>query len=452
MLPSQPLTNYPPGPRGYPLLGVLPQMWSEPLRFFQDAAATYGRVVRINFGSRNAFLLTDPAAIKYVLVDNNANYRKSSTVPIVAQVLGRGLATNEGESWLSQRRLMQPAFHRQQIARLGEPITTEAAALGEQWRAKVKAGEPVNMQTEMMRLTLRLVLKLLFGHDVQGEEDRLGQAWTVVLQEFNRRSWSLVQIPDSWPTPANRRFHRALTLLNETVYQLIDARRGRSQSHNDLLDLLLHAQDAETGHKMSDQQLRDEIMTLFLAGHETTANALSWTWYLLAQHPDTLTQLQAELQQVLQGRLPTVTDLPHLPYTRAVVDESLRLYPPFWLIYRAPYQPDKIGGYPLRTHDMVFISPYLMHRHPTYWPSPEQFQPERFSPEQAKSYSPYVYFPFGAGPHLCIGNNLALMETQLILATLAPQVHPTLLTDQPIQPEAGVTLRPRRGVGMRLGE
>lgn len=425
-------------------------MWSDPLGFFTICAETYGPVVRIDFGSRNAFLLNDPAAIKYVLLDNNRNYRKSSTVKVVKQVLGRGLATNEGESWLMQRRLMQPAFHRQQVAQLGEPVVAESLLLLEQWRKRAGTGQPVDVLAEMMHLLLRLILKLMFGADAQGREEVLGHAWTVVLEDFNRRSWALVQMPDSWPTPANRRFHQALGLLNETVYGLIAERRGRTHPHADLLDLLLKAQDETTGIGMSDQQLRDEIMTIFLAGHETTANALAWTWYLLAQHPAAAAQLRAELTQVLQGRPPTIADLPQLPYNRMVIEESMRLYPPFWLIYRSPYAADVVAGYPLREQDMVFISPYVMHRHPAYWEEPDAFRPERFSPESGKTHSPFVYLPFGAGPHQCIGNNLAMMEAQLILATLAPHVQFAVPDNVTVQPEAGVTLRPRHGLPLRL--
>lgn len=424
-------------------------MWSDPLSFFQEAAGRYGPVVRIDFGSRAAFLLNDPADIKYVLLENNQNYRKSSTVPIVKKVLGRGLATNEGDSWLAQRRLMQPAFHRQQIGGLGQIMVAEAEQLLDRWRG-IGPELKIDLLAEMMHLTLRIVLRTMFGHDLQGNINQFGQAWSIVLEEFNRRSWSLVQLPDSWPTPANRRFQRALQLLDDEVYRMISGRRHTPTSTHDLLGLLLAAQDAESGQGMSDQQLRDEVMTVFLAGHETTANALTWAWYLLAQNPDAAAKLRVELKDVLAGRSPTIADLPQLPYTRMVIDETLRLYPPFWLIYRSPYQPDTVGGYPLAANGMIFISPYLVHRNPAYWSRPEQFQPERFTPEQNSHRPPFHYFPFGGGPHQCIGNNMALLEAQLILATMAQTVAFQVPAGAKITPEASVTLRPKGGLPLQF--
>jgi cytochrome P450 len=423
-------------------------MWADPLTFFLSTARAYGEVVSLSFGSRRAFLLNHPTHIKYVLQDHNRNYRKSTTVKVVSQVLGKGLATNEGDSWLQQRRLLQPAFHRQSLAQLGELIMREVTALAAHWQ-RLPPDEPLDMLAEMMRLTLRLVLKTMFGHDTRDKVDELGAAWTEVLQYFNAQSWSLVQLPDNLPTPANRRFHHALALLNQEVQRMIALRRKDATPRADLLDLLLRAQDAGSGLSMSDQQVRDEIMTIFLAGHETTATALSWTWYLLAQHPTVAQALRNELAAVLAGRAPTVVDLPQLPYTRMVIDEALRLYPPFWLIYRAPYALDIIGGYTLKPNDMVFISPYVMHRLPAWWEQPDVFDPTRFTEARNASRPPFVYFPFGGGPHQCIGNNLALMEAQLTLATLAQQFDAHLCADAKVTTDASVTLRPR-GLRMRL--
>lgn len=443
-----PLAVPPPGPRGYPWIGVLPRMWADPLQFFLETAEIYGDISCLSFGSRSAFLLNHPDMIRYVLQDNNRNYRKSSTVKVVKQVLGKGLATNEGDSWLHQRRLMQPAFHRQKIAQLGELITAEIDSLLTRWQTQTNF--VVDIHAEMMRLTLRLVLKTLFSHDVQNNVEELGRAWGEVLHYFNKQSWALIQLPDTLPLPANRRFHRSLQLLNQEVNRMITQRRQTPSDHEDLLGLLLAAQDEESSQGMTDQQLRDEMMTIFLAGHETTANALAWAWYLLAQHPQVVTKLREELTAVLGNRPPTAADLPHLPYNRMVIDEVLRLYPPFWLIYRSPYQPDTIGGYPLPADGMVFICPYVMHRHPRYWERPNSFEPERFTPEQVKERPSFVYIPFGGGPHQCIGNNLALMEAQLVLATIVQQFDICRLPNTAVTPEASVTLRPKGGLRMRL--
>ncbi len=443
-------TSFPPGPRGYPGIGVLPHMWSDPLQFFLKTAETYGDISCLSFGSRSAFLLNHPDAIRYVLQENNQNYRKTSTVKVVKQVLGQGLATNEGESWLQQRRLMQPAFHRQKVAQLGVWITAEIDALLTRWHTQ--PDRVMDIHAEMMHLTLRLVLKTLFSQDVQGNVEVLGLAWSDVLHYFNKQSWALIQLPDTLPLPANRRFHRNLDLLNQAVNGMIAQRRYTPADHEDLLGLLLAAQDEESGQGMSDQQLRDEMMTIFLAGHETAANALAWAWYLLAQHPEVANKLRAEATAVLSGRSATVADLPQLPYTRQVIDEVLRLYPPFWLIYRSPYQTDHIAGYTLPANGMVFISPYVIHRHPHYWQRPNAFEPERFTPEQNKGRPPFVYIPFGGGPHQCIGNNLALMEMQLVLATVIQQFEVSLPPNTAVTPEASVTLRPKGGLKMRVRE
>jgi cytochrome P450 len=303
------------------------------------------------------------------------------------------------------------------------------------------------MHAELMHLTLHIILQTMFGRQLENA-DQLGQAWTTVLHHFNSQSWALLRLPDSWPTPANRRFDAALNLLDEVVNGLITARRA-GEPGDDLLQLLLDAQDEETGVGMSDAQLRDEIMTIFLAGHETSAIGLTWALYLLAQHPDKLAVLRAEVDGVLHGRTATFADLPHLPYTLMVIEEAMRLYPPFWLIYRAPVVPDEIGGYALTANDMVFICPAILHRHPDHWPNADRFEPERFALEQ-KRPSPFVYFPFGAGPRQCIGNEFALMEMRLVLASFVSAFDFQLIPDQTIQPEASVTLRPKHGIKMQI--
>jgi cytochrome P450 len=439
-------TDPPPGPRGYPFIGVLHKMWRDPLGFFADAARRYGDIVQIDFGSSRAFLLNHPDLIRYVLQDNNNNYRKSTSVRVVNRVLGRGLATAEREDWFQQRRLMQPGFHRQRIADMADLMTGEIKAMLARWESLAGRGQPVDLSQEMVRLTLHITFKTMFSATLGEDIDELGRAWTIVLKHFNDQSWSLLQIPEKWPTPGNRRFERALRLLEDTVYRTIAERRESGREAADLLSLLLHAQDEETGIGMSDQQVRDEVMTLFVAGHETTGNALTWAFHLLAQNPPSRQRLRDELRQVLNGRTPGVADLPNLPYTRMVFDETLRLYPPFWLIYRAAYEEDIIGGYRLAPDDMVMICPSVMHRHPGYWEAPDAFKPERFENAPPR----FVYFPFGAGPHQCIGNSFALMEAQLVLANVVQRFDLRAVAGSRVEAQALVTLRPKHGLPMTL--
>lgn len=434
--------KYPPGPRGLPFVGVLPKMWQDPLNYLRAVAAKYGDVATVDFGSRKALLLSRPEDIRYVLRDNYRNYEKSSTVSITKRVLGRGLATNSGEFWHHQRRLMQPAFHRQVVAGLAEQVTAVSSTALNEW----PTGK-MDVHAALMNLALRVIFQTMFSSQV-ADVDALAQAWTAVLKQFNAQSWALLRIPDSWPTPANRRFDAAMSLLDETVAEMIAARRIGPPQH-DLLQLLLDAQDEETGAGMDDRQVRDEIMTIFLAGHETSAIGMSWAMYLLAENPDKLAILRDQVDGVCNGRTPTYSDLQNLPYARMVIDEALRLYPPFWLIYRAPVGPDKIAGYAVGERDMVFICPSIVHRNPEFWQQPDLFLPERFGANE-KRPSPFIYFPFGAGPRMCIGNEFALIEMQLVLAGIVQKFDFQLLPDYPVTPEATVTLRPRGGLWMQL--
>ena len=434
--------KYPPGPKGLPFVGVLPKMWQDPLNYLRNVAEEYGEIATIDFGSRKALLLSRPIDIRYVLRDNYKNFEKSSTVSITKRVLGRGLATNEGEFWHHQRRLMQPAFHRKIVAGLAEQITAVTEDVLDDWQAG-----KMNVHAALMYLTIRTTFQTMFGSQINDVE-LLAQSWTRVLKHFNEQSWALVRIPDSWPTPANRKFDAAMNLLDDAVAEMIAARRA-GQRNDDLLQLLLDLQDVDTGEGMDDRQVRDEVMTIFLAGHETSSIGLSWSLYLLAENRDKLAILQEEVDGVLNGRIPTFPDLQNLPYTRMVIDEALRLYPPFWLIYRAPCVPESIAGYAVDEKDMIFICPSIIHHSPEFWQEPEAFLPERFAPDQQRP-SPFVYFPFGAGPRMCIGNEFALMEMQLVLARIVQKFDLQSLPEYPVVPQANVTLRPKDGLWLQL--
>ncbi len=442
--------NYPPGPKGLPLLGVLPKMLN-PLDFFMESAETYGEVVHLDFGSNYAFLLSNPDHIKWVLQDNNRNYIKSNTLEIAREVLGKGLATNEGEDWLSQRRLIQPAFHHAHIEKLSVIMRDSA----ESWLPRWRPNTVVNVAEETYQLAADIVFKAMFSIDVLDNIDELLAAWDTVLTTFNNKSFAMWRIPMSWSTPANLRYKKAFALLNDSVHQIIRKRRELMEQDNDaessdLLAMLLQAQDAETGVGMSDQQLRDEVMTMFLAGHDTTANAVTFALDLLARHPDKLAKLRTEWDDCLDGRTPTFADIPKLTYTRMVIDETLRLFPPAWLIFRAPIEDDQIGDYKLGGGNMVMISPHVLHRSPKHWDTPEAFRPERFAPERKQAISDFVYFPFGGGPRKCIGFQIALTEMMMVLPMLLQRYDITPISAEPLKLNASVTLQAKGKVPMRI--
>jgi cytochrome P450 len=352
------------------------------------------------------------------------------------------LLTSEGDLWLRQRRLAQPAFHRERIAAYADVMVSYTGRMLDEWQE----GETRDAHKEMMRLTLAIVAKTLFDSDVATEAERVGRALEVVNDRFASQG-SLVRALDNYlPTPGWIRFQKAVRQLNEIIYRIISEHRRASDS-GDLLSMLLRAQD-EDGSRMTDRQLRDEAMTLFLAGHETTALALSWTWYLLALNPDVEAKLHAELDAALEGRAPAFRDLPQLPYTERVMKEAMRLYPPAYSFGREAVIDTSIGGYSVPAGTQVYMAQWTMHRDPRYFNEPELFNPDRWSEEFEKQLPRYAYFPFGGGPRLCIGNQFAMMEAVLILATVARRFKLSLIKDHPVIPWPSVTLRPKHGIKM----
>ncbi|MCI0579802.1 MAG: cytochrome P450 [Chloroflexi bacterium] len=411
---------FPPGPAGHPLLGVMRDFQRDPLGYMSQLVGQYGDLVRYRFlPGWYGYIVSHPDHVKYVLQDNNRNYSKQvHPMKFLQLLVGEGLLTSEGEFWRQQRRLAQPAFHRQRLAALGEMMTGTTQAMLDRWQTV--EGRPLDVDREMMRLTLRVAARALFDVDVSDAADRVGRAFTEASEYYaahyvNPLSRTLVHLP----TRPHRRFKAAVRTLDQVVQGIIQERRRSGEDRGDLLSMLLLARDADTGQGMSDRQVRDEVMTLLLAGHETTSNALTWTWYLLDRHPEAAEKLRAELAAVLGGRAPAMDDLPHLPTTRLVLEETLRLYPPAWGLMRLSEAADQIGGYDLPARTYVVISPYLTHRHPAFWPDPERFDPERFTPEQIAGRPRYAYIPFGGGPRQCIGNTFAMVEAQLVLATVA---------------------------------
>jgi cytochrome P450 len=328
-------------------------------------------------------------------------------------------------------------------------MTDAIGAMLARWEGYAQRGEPLDVAAEMMHVALQIVAKVMFGAEVGDEADDLAQATLVVLDHIVGRARTFGLTPTFLPTAANRRYAAAMRTLDEAVQGAIDHRRNAGPAE-DLLSMLMAAQDAETGHRMTDQNLRDEVMTMLIAGHETVASALAWTWYLLGENPEAEAQLHAELATVLGGRIPTAADLPKLPYTDMVFNEALRLYPPAWIITRKALADDEIGGYRIPKNSLVVTSPYVTHRLADYWPEPEAYRPERFTPEQAAARPRFAYYPFGGGPRLCIGNHFAQVEAALMIAMAAQRYTLRLVPGHPIEVEPGVTLRAKHGLMMTL--
>jgi cytochrome P450 len=424
-------------------------MRRDSLGFLSAMVRTYGDIVALPFGPVRIYLLCHPEQVAYVLQGHAHNYGKSRFSAQVRPLLGQGLATSDGALWRTQRRLVQPAFHRERLAGLAETITTATHAMLARWAPHAATGTPLDMLAEMTRLTGEVIVRALFGTALPEAVGRTMFADFATVTGYLRRHMLTLTPWGAWlPTPGRRQFQAALARLDHLVGQHIQARRQQGGDHGDLLALLLAARDPATGAGMAPQQLRDEVMTLLFAGHETTALALTWTWDLLARHPAVAERLRRDVAAVLAGRMPTVADLPHLPYLRMVLEEALRLYPPAWMIARAARADDVIGGYPIPAGTTVFLSPYLTHRHPDVWPEPERFDPERFGAERAAARPPGAYFPFAAGPRACLGAPLAMLEAQLIVAQVIQAYDVALVGGQPVVPQPRLTLRPRHGVPM----
>jgi cytochrome P450 len=437
----------PPGPRGVPFLGVLPAIRRDPTSVFINAARRFGEVVYLKIGPRRGYLITNPADVRHVLQDNARNYHKSPLYDKLRLSLGNGLLTSEDDFWLRQRRIAQPAFHRQRIAALAGVMAEAARESADHWETLASAGRPVDVEEEMMRLTRTVVLRALLGGDLGPYAATLDDAWTIINQHIGESFWSL-GLMDKFPTSKQRRFQAARTLLREAVDYIISVRRRSNADSVDLLSMLLSARDEETGEGMTDEQLRVEVTTFLLAGQETTSLALTWSWYLLSQHPAARARLETEIDTVLGGRPPDYADLANLPYGRMVIDEALRLYPPAWGFSRQALSDDELGGFELPRGWLAFVIPYVLHRLPAFWRDPEAFDPERFSAEQIAARPKFLYIPFGAGPRQCIGNHFALIEAQLIVATLAQRYRLQLVSGHKVEPWPLITLRPRFGMQM----
>jgi cytochrome P450 len=410
-------------------------------------ARQYGDIVAYQLGPAKVVLLNHPDYIRDVLVTHHRNFTKGRGLQWAKYILGEGLLTSEGELHHRQRRLVQPAFQRQRLAAYGAAMVDYGMRLRQRWQD----GETRDIAPDMMGATLGIAGKTLFDADIEAEAKDVGSALMTIMELFPRFMLPFSRLISKLPLPSNWRADAARARLDAVIYSMIQERRASGVDKGDLLSMLLLAQDEEgDGRGMSDRQLRDEAMTLFLAGHETTANLLTWTWYLLSQHSAIEAQLHAELDKVLAGRLPTVEDMPRLTYTRMILAESMRLYPPAWILGRRAINDYKVGDYIIPAGSIITLCQYVMHRDPRYYPEPETFDPQRWTAEAEASRPKFAYFPFGGGPRQCIGESFAWMEGTLLLATLAQAWQLRLVPGHPVETKALITLRPRYGMRMTL--
>jgi cytochrome P450 len=441
-----------PGPPAGAVLGHLRDVERDPLGFFVRAQRDYGDIVGLRLLTQRACLLAHPDHAKRVLQDRHAYYDKNTwDFRLLKPVLGDSLLTTDGPVWLRQRRLMQPAFHKRRIDAFGSVMIDQTARMCERWTTHAASDDVLDVAAEMNRLTLDIVTEALFGTQVGDQAALVGESVRRLSESFVADIGTPLGFLSIFLKRPLGRARRPATALHAVVQEIIERRLAApDDDRDDLLALLLAARDEDTGERMDPTLLRNQVLTLFVAGHETTSNALAWTWYLLSTNPGVAERLRAELAQALGGRTPTIDDLPQLRYARMVVEESMRLYPPAWATSRNPTEDDEIDGVRIAKGTLVFLSPYLTHRHPDFWPHPERFEPERFEPERVKDRHRFAYFPFGGGPHLCIGETFAMTEATLVLATLAQRFRLDLAPGAHVEPAPLVTLRPRDGLPMRL--
>ncbi len=441
----------PPGPG---LFEELPRSPANDRRFFEkllEIHRRFGEVTWVGPPGLRRYGVAHPDDVQHVLLDNARNYDKGCfEYASLRLVLGGGLVTSDGEHWRRQRKLAAPAFTPRSVAGFAEAMVAATEELLERWQPRAGSGRAFDLVPEMMGVALRIVGDALFGFDTAGIRERIAPAIARCL--YCTMARTPLSPPLGVPTPGNVRFRNAIRTLHEIVDAIVAERRRSTAEHVDLLAMLMAARDEETGEGMSDVQIRDEVLTLLVAGHETTATALSWTFFLLSRHPDVRRRLEEEVDGVLAGGPPGAEDAKRLPWTRQVIDESMRLFPPVWGIARAAKEGDVLGGYEVPPGSVVYLSPYATHRHPDFWSNPEGFDPERFAPEAVAARHRFAYFPFAGGPRVCIGNNLALLEAVLILAMVSRRYRVDLVPGHPVEPQAVITTRPRHGIQVTLAK
>lgn len=422
----------------------------DPLNFTVEHAKTLGGFYRVPFYLRKMFVITDLEGVRHVLNTNQKNYKKSPAYNQLKQALGNGLVTSEGEFWRHQRRLAQPVFYKNQMAGLFKTMGETTKRYFDDLEKRIESNGEIDLSKEMMNITADIVLKTLFSSDNPSNQQEMYETMEIAQEYIMSRISSPHLIPFNYINGKHRKFKKALAVFDRNVMNVIKERREDPNPPADLLTMLLMAKDEDTGEGMSDKQLRDEAITLYSAGHETSANALAWTIYELAQKPEIIEKIHEEVETHLGDRLPTFENLRNLQYTKQVIEEGMRLYPPAYAVGRESIEPDEIIGYSVPRKSIIFISIYAIQRDPKYWENPEEFDPSRFEPEKVKERPRLAYLPFGAGPRMCIGNHFAMMEMQLILAIWARKFNFELDLNHPVEENPLVTLKPKYGIKMKL--
>ncbi|AXE20212.1 cytochrome P450 [Runella rosea] len=440
-----------------PFFGNTSAFVRNPLGFLEKMQKEFrgAGLVRLNLVNRDFILVLNPEDTKHVLQENNRNYHKSEAYKVLAIFLGNGLLTSEGDFWRRQRKLTQPAFYKQRLALMVAMMNDEVTNLVQRWEQHEKT-ETLNMSEEMLNLTLKIVTQALFSTDVKHRLGGISESLNEIMHFADNTLKSFIRLPLYVPIPRNLRFKRAVKKVESVIYSIIEGRRQELKHnpevrYNDLLDMLIHTQDEETGETMTDQQLRDEVTTIFMAGHETTANALSWAFYLLTKNGDVLHKLREEVKTVLgEEGMPTFENVRELKYTFQVVQEVMRLYPPAWVMGRRALGADQLSGHPIGPNTYLLLPIYLLHRDPLHWQKPHEFYPDHFLPENVKQRPTYAYIPFGGGPRMCVGNNFALMEMQIVLALLVRKFDFLLVERKDAVADPLVTLRPKKALKMNI--
>ncbi len=429
----------------------IPEIQRDPLAFLQQNAAEFGDFIHYPLGLWQVYQLNHPDLVEHVLVTNWRNYSKNTVqYNTLAKITGRGLLTSDGRFWRRQRRMIQPAFHRQQVQGWGQTMLAATQKMLQRWELLASTGEPLDVDQEMMAVTLEIIGQALLGINLEADAAALAQAVLTMLDYVVYRSQRPVVLPLAVPTPRNRRFRAGLHKLDALIAQAIAEHREGRGDPNDILSQMLAATDRESGQSMTETELRDEIITLIVAGHETAASGLSWLFYLLAQHPKAEETAVAEIDDVLNGRAPTAADLPNLPAVERVIAEALRLYPPAWVITRRAIEPDTLFGAPIPANALLIMSPFTTHRHAAFWEKAEAFYPDHFLSEAEKARPRYAYFPFGGGARLCIGDSFAKVEMGLIVTAILQKYRLKLLPNHPVIPDPLVTIRPKHGLMMTI--
>jgi cytochrome P450 len=437
-----------PGPRGHPILGSIREIQKDNVQAFMDAWWEYGDIVHFR-GPLTINLLAHPDYVERVLRDNVANYpRPEFVTDKLKSIVGDGLVAAEGERWANARRVAQPGFDPDRVKGYGETMIQTTGEMLERWTRYADRGEPLDIKSEMMHISLANLATALFNFDLREALDDIEPAVYYALSHTNRRLTSPVD-PQKLPLPSSRRFDATLNALNAVIYRIIGEHR-KAKSVEDFVGMLLDSQDPQTGRPVTDKQARDEVIGFFIAGHETVSSALTWSFYLLSQNPDCWRKLKAEVDEVLGGRTPTVEDVPNLKYTEYVLLEAMRLYPPIFVLMRRAVADDNMGGYHIPAGATVVLCAYVTHRHPDFWDNPEGFDPERFTPERSGHLPRMAYFPYGGGPRKCIGNTFAALEMPLVLAMITQRFRANLVPGQVVFPEPAISLRPRDPLMMHV--